>query len=72
MNGALLGSRPRRRMLLGYVTAFVVAAVLAAWAPSGVALGGGRLQRPDVERWNEGELAWDSPQLFARLCEERP
>jgi MFS family permease len=63
---------PRRRMLLGYVTAFVVAAVLAAWAPSGVALGGGRLQRPDLERWNEGELAWDSPQLFARLREERP
>jgi MFS family permease len=26
---------PQRRMLLGYVTAFVVAAVLAAWAPSG-------------------------------------
>jgi hypothetical protein len=26
---------PRRRMLLGYVTAFVVAAMLAAWAPSG-------------------------------------
>lgn len=25
---------PRRRMLLGYVTTFVVAAVLAAWAPS--------------------------------------
>lgn len=26
---------PGRRMLLGYVTAFVVAAVLAAWAPNG-------------------------------------
>jgi MFS family permease len=26
---------PARRMLLGYVTAFVVAAVLAAWAPNG-------------------------------------
>jgi hypothetical protein len=23
-------------------------------------------------RWNEGELAWASPQLFARLREERP
>lgn len=30
------------------------------------ALGAGRLQEPDLERWNEGEPAWDSPPLLAR------
>jgi MFS family permease len=31
------------------------------------ALGGGRLQRPNLERWTEGEPAWTSPPLLARL-----
>jgi MFS family permease len=30
-------------------------------------LGGGRLQKPDLDRWTEGEPAWDSPPLGARL-----
>lgn len=45
---------PARRMLLGYVSAFLVAAVLAAWAPNGGGLaalamflgGGARLNTP--------------------------
>ena len=30
------------------------------------ALGGARLQAPDLTRWNEGEPAWTSPALLAR------
>ena len=30
------------------------------------ALGGARLQTPDLKRWNEGEPVWASPALLAR------
>lgn len=30
-------------------------------------LGGGRLPTPDLERWANGEPAWESPPLLARL-----
>jgi MFS family permease len=49
-----------------------IAAVGGITAVSVFALGGGRLQTPDLERWNGGEPAWTSPRLFARLREERP
>ena len=46
-------------------------AVAAAGAVIGVAIfgsGGARLQRPDLERWQEeGEPAWESPPLLERL-----
>jgi MFS family permease len=33
-------------------------------------LGGGRLQTPHLQRWNEGEPAWASPPLFGRNREQ--
>jgi hypothetical protein len=34
--------------------------------------GGARLQKPDLERWQEeGEPAWESPELFARVDRAR-
>ncbi len=46
----------------GICVAGVVAAVFLLLA------GGARLQRPDLERWqDEGEAAWDSPDLLAKL-----
>ena len=36
-------------------------------------LGGGRLQAPDLETWqNDGEPAWESPPLLARLRGKKP
>lgn len=49
-----------------------IAAVGTITAVAVFTLGGSRLQTPDVERWNEGELAWASPRLFAWFREERP
>jgi MFS family permease len=49
-----------------------LAAVGGITAVAVFAVGGGGLQRPNLERWNEGELAWDSPRLFARFRGERP
>lgn len=46
---------------LGIATAGFVAAVTLN------ILGGGRLPVPDLERWTEGEPAWESPPLLARL-----
>lgn len=34
-------------------------------------LGGGRLQTPDLQRWTEGEPAWDSPPLPGRARRPR-
>jgi MFS family permease len=48
-----------------------IAAVGGITAVAVFALGGSRLQTPNLERWNEGELAWASPRLFARFREER-
>jgi MFS family permease len=49
-----------------------IAAVGTITAVAVFTLGGSRLQTPDVERWNEAELAWASPRLFAWFREERP
>jgi MFS family permease len=47
---------------------FGICAAGAAGAVLLFLVGGGRLQRPDLERWqDEGEPAWDSPQLGAAL-----
>jgi MFS family permease len=35
-------------------------------------LGGGRLPTPDLERWANGEPAWESPPLLARLRQPQP
>jgi uncharacterized membrane protein required for colicin V production len=52
------------------------------WICFGIALGGfilavvifvlgrGRLQTPDLERWQQGEPAWQSQPLAARLSED--
>lgn len=45
-----------------------IAAGAGAFATYLVILGRARLQRPDLERWNEGEEpAWDSPPLAAGI-----
>jgi MFS family permease len=44
-----------------------VAGVGAILALTLFTFGPHRLQRPDLERWQEGEPAWDSPPLFAVL-----
>ena len=49
-----------------------IAAVGGITAIAVFALGSRGLQTPNLERWNEGELAWDSPRLFARLRGGRP
>jgi hypothetical protein len=36
------------------------------------ALGGARLPAPDLQRWNDGEPAWTSPALFARIRPRQP
>ena len=46
---------------LGIAVAGAVAAVAL------YTLGGGRLPAPDLERWTDGEPAWASPPLLARL-----
>lgn len=48
-----------------------IAAVGGITAIAVFALGGSGLQAPDLERWNEGEPAWDSPRLFAVFRDER-
>jgi len=35
-------------------------------------LGGGRLHAPDLDRWTNGEPAWESPPLLARLRRDVP
>jgi hypothetical protein len=35
-------------------------------------LSGGRLQKPDLERWTEGEPAWNSPPLLSGLNRHPP
>lgn len=49
-----------------------IAVVGGITAVTVLALGGGGLQTPDLQRWNEGQPAWLSPRLFAKLREERP
>ena len=49
-----------------------IAATGAITAVAVFAVGGGRWQKPDLERWNEGEPALASPRLFGRFREERP
>jgi MFS family permease len=52
--------------------AFGIAAGGGIAAACVLALGGARLQRPDLERWDQGEEpAWYSPPLAARIRSER-
>jgi hypothetical protein len=58
---AAAGTRAAIWICLGIAAAGLVAAVAL------YLLGGGRLPTPDLERWTEGEPAWESPPLLARL-----
>lgn len=70
---------PQRRMLLGYVTAFVAAAVLAAWAPSGPVFAGAFIAEglctslmliaavpPLVTGWPSSKMPWTG--AIMNLC----
>jgi hypothetical protein len=51
-----------------------LATVAAGWsfAIALLRLGGRGLQVPDLERWQQGEPAWESPRLAARLRDHEP
>jgi predicted MFS family arabinose efflux permease len=68
---AVIGTSEAAGIHAAVLVCLVLAAAGAAGAAAIFLLGGARLQRPNLERWNdEGESAWSSPPLLARLREE--
>jgi hypothetical protein len=75
-SGGLTSLRPAEATAIG--TSLAAGTRAAIWICLGIAasggltaaalfaLGGARLQTPDLKRWNEGEPAWASPALLAR------
>ena len=58
---AKTGIRDATWICLGIAGGGCLLAIAVCW------LGGNRLPTPDLERWNSGEPAWESPPLLSRL-----
>jgi MFS family permease len=67
-----VGGTPQTGTTIAMWAGFGIAAAGAVTAASVFLLGGARLQRPALERWDKGEApAWDSPPLAARIRGDR-
>ncbi len=67
-----LGSTTAAGTQIGIWICLTIAAGGALAALALFILGRGRLQVPDLDRWTEGEPAWHSPPLLARLRSRPP
>ena len=68
VNIQAIGGTPSAGMRAAVWICLAIAAGGGLLAAGVFAFGGGRLQTPDLERWSqEGEPAWESPPLLARL-----
>lgn len=68
-----IGSSPRSGTSTAIWVCFGIVAAGGLFAASLLILGRARLQRPDLERWENGEEpAWESPPLLAGIRREEP
>lgn len=62
-----IGTSPAAGTRAAIWICLVIAVGGAVGAAALFVLGGGRLQKPDLDRWTDGEPAWTSPPLLGRL-----